>query len=248
MTTYNVYRDGKKVASGLEVKSYTDTELTPNTEYTYQVSAENSAGESELSGSIKVTTDYSPVASVAVSPKTNNLEVGATRQLNATVEPSTAKQDVTWSSDDEAIATVDSSGKVTAVAKGQATITATAKDDESINDTSTVTIKQPVTGVTISPKTAEVEVEATIKLSSTVNPDNADNKKVTYKSSDEKIATVANDGTVTGVAEGAAEITVTTTDGNKTDKATVTVVPKPEPEPEPDPEEPPEEGTGDGEE
>lgn len=140
MTTYNVYRNGEKIASELEEKSYTDTELTPNTEYTYQVSAENSAGESELSESITVTTDYSPVASVVVSPKTNNLVVGSTRELNATVEPSTAKQDVNWSSSDDAIATIDSSGKVTAVSPGQATITATAEDE---TDMATVNVTEP---------------------------------------------------------------------------------------------------------
>lgn len=140
MTTYNVYRDGEKVASGLETKSYTDTELTPNTEYTYQVSAENSVGESELSEPIKVTTDYSSVASVAVSPKTNNLEVGATRNLNATVEPSTAKQDVTWSSSNDNVATVSSSGQVTAVSAGQATITVTAEGE---TDTATVNVTEP---------------------------------------------------------------------------------------------------------
>lgn len=140
MTTYNVYRDGEKVASGLEVKSYTDTELTPNTEYTYQVSAENSVGESELSEPIKVTTDYSSVASVVVSPKTNNLEVGATRNLNATVEPSTANQDVTWSSSNDNVATISSSGQVTAVSAGQATITVTAEGE---TDTATVNVTDP---------------------------------------------------------------------------------------------------------
>ena len=80
-----------------------------------------------------------------------------------------------------------------------------------------------VTGVTIAPKTASVDVDATTKLNSTVAPSTATNKSVSYKSSDETIATVSSNGTVTGVAEGEATITVTTQDGNKSDTATATV-------------------------
>ena len=80
-----------------------------------------------------------------------------------------------------------------------------------------------VTGVTISPKNASVDVDATTKLNSSVAPSTATNKSVSYKSSDDAIATVSSNGTVTGVAEGEATITVTTQDGNKSDTATVTV-------------------------
>ncbi|GLO66132.1 fibronectin type III domain-containing protein [Oceanobacillus kimchii] len=58
-TTYNVYRDGGKIASNLTEKLYTDTNLTPNTTYEYQVSAQNETGESELSEAISVTTNDS---------------------------------------------------------------------------------------------------------------------------------------------------------------------------------------------
>ena len=92
-----------------------------------------------------------------------------------------------------------------------------------------------VTGVTIAPKTASVDVDATTKLNSTVAPSTATNKSVSYTSADTGIATVSSDGTVTGVAEGETTITVTTADGNKTDTATVTVNAV---EPEPEPEEP----------
>ncbi|WP_239760796.1 Ig-like domain-containing protein [Mammaliicoccus sp. J-M39] len=97
-----------------------------------------------------------------------------------------------------------------------------------------------VTGITIAPKTASVDVDTTTKLNSTVAPSTATNKSVSYKSSDEAVATVSSNGTVTGVAEGDATITVTTQDGNKSDTATITVnaVEEPEPEPEPEPEEP----------
>lgn len=146
MTTYNVYRDGNKIKTGLTEKAFTDAGLTPNTSYKYQVSAESGAGESELSEPITVKTKYSDPTSVEVSPKTNNLEVGATRNLTATVQPSTAKQSVTWSSNDNAIATVDNTGKVTAVSEGTATITATSTEKTSIKGTATINVTGPVEG------------------------------------------------------------------------------------------------------
>src|SRR5699024_11146541 len=57
METYNIYRDGEKIASGIEEKTYQDTGLSANTEYEYQVSAENEHGESDLSEVVVVTTD-----------------------------------------------------------------------------------------------------------------------------------------------------------------------------------------------
>lgn len=79
-----------------------------------------------------------------------------------------------------------------------------------------------VTNVTVAPATASVEVGKTTKLSTTVAPDNATNKTIAYKSSDEKIATVASDGTVTGVAAGSATITATADGKSGTSAITVT--------------------------
>ncbi|WP_077317579.1 Ig-like domain-containing protein [Virgibacillus proomii] len=228
MVTYNVYRDGSKVASGLKEKTYTDEGLTPNTQYQYQVSAENLVGESELSDLVTLTTNYSEPQSIDVSPKTNNLNVGGLKNLTAKVSPDTAKQTVTWSSTDDKIATIDTNGKVSAVSKGQVTITATSTDKGDVKGTATVNVKQPVTGVTISPKSAEIEVGSTQQLTATIAPDNADNKKVTYSTSDDTIAVVNSSGLVTSKKEGQATITVTTEDGIKTDTAAITVVPKPE--------------------
>lgn len=55
--SYNVYRNGSKVASGLSTKTYTDTNLTPETTYEYHVTAENEHGESGPSNTIEVTTN-----------------------------------------------------------------------------------------------------------------------------------------------------------------------------------------------
>jgi len=73
--------------------------------------------------------DTSEVTSVAVAPTNANIAIGATRQLTASVSPTTASnQSVTWTSSDVTIATVDSKGLVTGVKAGNATITATTAD------------------------------------------------------------------------------------------------------------------------
>jgi len=92
MVTYNVYRNSEKVASGLTEKTYTDTELEPNTSYSYQVSAENEVGESELSESIVATTLPVSVTGLSISPQTSTAEAGTagSRQLTVTIEPENA--------------------------------------------------------------------------------------------------------------------------------------------------------------
>ncbi|ANM47024.1 major tail protein [Staphylococcus phage vB_SauS_IMEP5] len=218
--------------------------LEANTDYpagTYQVSFSNENGESEKVDVPSFKTKPIAVTGVTLDKSTLSLEEGATGNLVATVAPSTATdKTVTFASSDKEIATVDNTGKVTAVKEGNADITVTTKDgSKTAKCTLTVTAKTiAVTGVTIEPKTASVDVDATTKLNSTVAPSTATNKSVSYKSSDEAVATVSSNGTVTGVAKGEATITVTTKDGSKTDTAKVTVNAVEEPEPEPDPEEP----------
>lgn len=236
MVTYNVYRNGSKIRDGLTATTFTDSGLTPNTNYSYQVSAVNEAGESPLSAALAVKTPYSPVTGVTLNKNTTTLVVGANETLTATVAPATAGPGVNWSSSATANATVDANGKVTAVKAGSATITATSKADSTKSASCTVTVNNPVvpvTGVTLDKTTASIAVGATTQLTATVAPANATNKAVTYSSSDATKATVTNAGLVTGVAAGEATITVKTTDGNKTATCVVTVTAPP-------PEEPPE--------
>lgn len=135
---YNVYQGDNLIAEKIDTKAHTVEGLSPNTEYAFSVSEVIGDTESDKAD-VDVTTEYSPVESVSVSPKTNNLNVDATRQLNVTVEPSTAPQNVTWSSSDDEVATV-SDGLVTAIGSGTATITATAGD---VSDTATVNVTVP---------------------------------------------------------------------------------------------------------
>jgi uncharacterized protein YjdB len=81
----------------------------------------------------------------------------------------------------------------------------------------------PVTGVTLSETELELTIGDTGTLTATVAPEDADDKTVSWSSSDESVATVDQNGKVTAVAAGEATITVTTTDGSKTAECKVTV-------------------------
>ena len=168
------------------------------------------------------------------------------RQLTATVAPSNAtNKKVTYSvapaTDGLTVSTDGVLAWTADVPAGEYTVTVTTEDGKK-TDTSKLVLSKPVikvTGVTIAPKTAELEVGDIQQLSATVAPSNADDKSVSYASKAQGIASVDSKGLVTAKTAGEAEIVVTTTDGSKTDTCVVTVVePEPEPEPDPDPEEP----------
>ena len=88
-----------------------------------------------------------------------------------------------------------------------------------------------VESVSLNSQTGELRVGEQTTLIATITPDNATNKSVTWKSDNTEAATVEN-GVVTAVGEGKANITVTTVDGNKTATCEITVLPEEEPEPE----------------
>lgn len=165
------------------------------------------------------------VTGVTLNPTTLELKVGGTGTIAATVAPENATdKTVTWSSDKTDIATVDSTGKVTAVKEGTANITVTTKDG-SKTATCAVTVKAKdsvaVTSVTVNPTTLSLDVGKTSVLGATVKPDDATNKTVTWTSSDPNKATVDTKGCVTAKAEGT--VTITATADGKTATCTVTI-------------------------
>ena len=168
-----------------------------------------------------------PVTGIKVSPDTLTLtKKDETAQLTAEVTPSYAdNKRVTWQSSDEKVATVDENGKVTAVGNGTATITATSVSG-SYTATVSVTVKIPVE---IQKLTIEAEKETLTKIGEStelkvkIEPENADLQKLIWKSHNEKVATTDENGKVTAVGNGTAEITVTTEDGKITASIMITV-------------------------
>lgn len=176
--------------------------------------------------SVTVTSTTVPVTGVSLDKTALSLLEGGSYQLTATIAPPTAtNQNVTWSTSDGTIASVNSTGFVTANAAGSATIKVTTADG-GFSATCAVTVTQaskPVTGVTIAPKPLALDVGARSQLTAVISPTDATNQNVTWKSSDNTIATVSTSGLVAGVAAGTATITVTTEDGGLTDTCAVTV-------------------------
>lgn len=118
-----------------------------------------------------------------------------------------------YTSSNRKIATVDKkTGKVTAKAAGKVTITAKSG---SLKATYTVTVKNPTLKLTKT--SATVKVGKTTKITAKATPSG----KITYKSSNKKIATVSSNGTVKGIKKGTAKITVTCNGVSKTFKVTV---------------------------
>ena len=172
--------------------------------------------------------DPDPIAatSVKLNKATLDLTVGGSDTLTANVLPAdAADKNVTWVSSDSEVATVDANGKVTAVKAGNATITVSVDSNPALTDTCEVTVTDQtysVTGVALAPDKAVMYVGDTKNLTVEFTPSNATNKNVTWKSSDEAVATVV-DGVVTAIGKGTATITVTTEDGGYTATCEVTV-------------------------
>lgn len=173
------------------------------------------------------------VAGVTLNTTRLSLEKGNTTTLTATVAPSTAtNKAIRWKSSNPKVAKVDSNGKITAVKKGTATITCTAKDSSKKKVTCKVTVTNDsdssstkVTGISLNNTSLSMEKGDTSTLTATVTPSTASNKNLTWRSSNMKVAKVDSSGKVTAVKKGTATITCTAKDKSKkkvTCKITVT--------------------------
>ena len=159
------------------------------------------------------------VTGIEVTPAFVELKPGDTQELKVSVLPENATDKTyTWSSSDKSVATV-ADDIVTAVANGSAVITAVAADGTH-KASVTVKVTTSVTGIEVTPAFVELKPGETQELKVSVIPENATDKTYTLSSSDESVATVADD-VVTAVADGSAVITAVAADG--THKASVTV-------------------------
>lgn len=162
------------------------------------------------------------VESVSVSQNSAALTIGETLQLTASVSPASAtNKNISWSSSNQAIASVSASGLVTALGEGTTTITATADGKQG---TCSVTVSKGVVNV------SEIKLDKTEltlyegdeeTLTATVSPDDATDKTITWSSSDNTIATVES-GKVKAEKKG--EATITATAGGKIAEIKVVVL------------------------
>ena len=189
------------------------------------ITAKSASGDKLATCSVVV---ISVVNNVSLNKSNITIKEGEIATLVATITPADAANKlVTWSSSNKNVATVDSAGKVTAVGAGTATITVKTKDGGK-TAVCKVTVKTPVTGVSITNK-KDVALDWNhsgnkyFQCSISVSPSTASNKNVVWSSSDASVATVSSSGKITAVARGTAIITVKTVDGAYTDSIKVYV-------------------------
>ena len=137
-------------------------------------------------------------------------------QLTFTVDPEDAyiKTGI-WSSNNENVATVDQEGKITAVGVGRAVITFTSDDSSKGKKAATcnVNVVQAVTSLVLTETSGIIYVGKPTQLKPTIEPKNAANKKLTWTSSNEEIATVNANGQIKGITPGEVVITASSSDG-----------------------------------
>lgn len=172
----------------------------------------------------------SAVTGISLDKSALALQPGKSTTLTATVTPATAaNKSVRWTSSDTGVATVDATGRVSAVAKGTAVITASTEDG-GFTAQCTVRVSADeaeviaVDGVSLDRRSVKLDVGETEKLSATVTPKDASNQSVKWKSNDENVVSVDATGKLTAIGSGTASVTVTTEDGHFTALCKVTVV------------------------
>ena len=176
------------------------------------------------------TTVYAPsipfvaVTGVSLNKSSSSIVIGDAETLISSITPTNAtNKNVSWSSSNPAAAIVASNGTVISQSIGTTTITATTSDGGKTASCVVTVIPIPVSGVTLNKSTTGMLVGGTETLTATIMPTNAANKSVSWSSSNSAVATVSNNGVVTGASVGTAVITVTTSDGGKTASCEVTV-------------------------
>ena len=207
--TLKVYKGAEVVGSaerGVDgIAKVTIDSLTADTDYAaglYQVAFSNENGESEKVNVPSFKTKPTTTTTTTAKPTTTTTTTAKpTTTTTTTVAPTTTTT----------TSTVAPTTTTTTTVAPTTTTTTTAKPIE-------------VTGVTLDKSTLSLEVGATGNLVATVEPSNASYKAVKFTSSDDKVATVDNEGKVTAVKAGTADITVESLmDGSKTAKCALTV-------------------------
>ena len=169
-----------------------------------------------------------PVQGVSLEQNTATLYLGEDGiQLTAHVYPSYANNPtLIWSSSDPSVAQVDGTGKVTPVSAGEATITVAAQENTQLAAQCLVSVQPErvrVEGISFETESVDVGLYASITLKPVFEPAGATDQSVTWKSSNNAVATVSRTGAVTAIGLGSATITATSNDGGYTASIQVNV-------------------------
>lgn len=157
-----------------------------------------------------------PASRLELNKNSSFLTVGNTEQLTATVTPeNTYNSDVEWQSDNKDVVSVDQTGKVTAVGKGTATVSAKTTDGSGLVSSCTYkVVNVAVSEISMIREKVTLHENQTVTAKCSVLPSNADDKTVSWVSDDEEIVTISQDGIITAKKKGSAYIRAVANDGS----------------------------------
>lgn len=167
-----------------------------------------------------------PVSSIVINPNAVSLKATEMVTLTATVMPEDAtNKNITWASSNNAVASVDVYGNVTANSVGEAIVTATSTDGSKVVAECRVTVvPTPVEGIAIEANgSTTLKALQTVQLTATITPETATDKSVSWLSSNSEIASVDENGLVTAKQVGMA--TISAKSGSKQATLSITVIP-----------------------
>jgi len=211
VTPYNADRSALVWSSSNTAVATVDSNgiITGISSGTVKITVSNADGSIKAESTVTVKADARPVTSITLNNRTLTLNAGSPRTLAVTYRPSNATiKGVTWTSNNSAVARVEPNGKIVAVSSGTAIITATSDSGARIASC-TVTVKIPVTSVTLPERSVTLKVGETYQLAPTVAPADATDTSAKYSTRSSSIATVSADGLIRARAAGSTTITVT---------------------------------------
>lgn len=150
---------------------------------------------------------------ISLNKSVYTLKKGKTVKLKAVLNKAAKRKGVKWSSSNRKVATVSKNGKVTAKRKGKAAITATVKGT-SVKARCKITVGIPVSRVTLNRRSLTLKTGQSFSLKTSISPKKASVKKVNYKSSNKRVASVSKKGVIQAVSAGTVKITATAADGS----------------------------------
>ncbi len=165
-------------------------------------------------------------SNISLNKSSTNISIGQAETLIATVRPSNACPEVSWTTSDQAVATVDDNGTITAKSIGSAAITAKTIDGTNLSASCQVVVGIPVTSLTFEQTELSIHETDTFTIKATILPSSATNKTLWWSSSNGNVATISQTGTITALTKGITSIIATTTDGtNLSASCEITVLP-----------------------
>jgi uncharacterized protein YjdB len=194
------------------------------------IQAYQAANGWKLFGVVKAIPDSSVelVTTIQLDALEATLKEGGTLRLNAVVTPDSAdNKALQWSSSDTSVATVDETGKVSAVSQGSAIITATATDGSNVTASCSIKVVKLVATIQLDITEATLNEGDALQLNAVVAPVAADNKALQWSSSNPSVATVDKNGLITAHQKGSAIITIESTDGSQISAMCIIIVLRP---------------------